>query len=342
MWTCIYLCFFIIIKKIDLKIPPLYNSYKDKMADTIIDGTTFDAKNIIQYTSPKANAAGGKSVNILNKNTKSGIRLSTPLMLTWGASDFVDPSTGKGNGKFEMSLQFPSEEYKNDDTTAFLKNLQAFEEKIKEDALLKSKDWFGKVHKNAEVVEALYTPILKYSKDKNTGEPDLNRAPTFRVKIPTWEGVWKCEVYDEDGERLFPSPANPTLTPIEFIAKGTQVAALIQCGGIWFANGKFGVTWKLIQVVVQKPKASLSGTCFIKLKTADKEKLKTTPAPAVAEVLDDDNVNNTVVEDSDNEDAEVESEVQAAPIAQAPEVAAIPQAAGEEKKKKTVIRKKGT
>jgi hypothetical protein len=60
------------------------------------------------------------------------------------------------------------------------------------------------------------------------------------------------------------------------------------------------------------------------------------------EVLDDDNVNNTVVEDSDNEDAEVEAEVQAAPIAQAPEVAAIPQAAGEEKKKKTVIRKKGT
>jgi hypothetical protein len=316
------------------------------MADTIIDATMFNAKEI-RYSAPKANASGGKSINILNKATNSGIRLSTPLMLTWGASDFVDQASGKGNGKFEMSMQFPSEEYKTEDTTAFLKNMQAFETKIKDDALVNSKDWFGKVHKNAEVVDALYTPMLKYSKDKASGEPDLNRAPVLRVKIPMWEGSWKCEVYDEDGEKLFPNSSNPILTPVELIQKGTQVAALIQCGGLWFANGKFGVTWKLIQVVVQKPRASLSGQCFIKLKSSDKERLKAAPAPSGDIVDDEDAVHTAEVEDSD-EESEDDDEPVSAPVvppptpAPVPVVVAPPAAAVvvEEPKKKKVVKKK--
>lgn len=309
------------------------------MADTIVDATLFNARDI-RYSAPKANASGGKSINILNKATNSGIRLSTPLMLTWGATDFVDQATGKGNGKFEMSLQFPSAEYKTEDTDSFLKNMQAFEDKIKEDALANSKEWFGKIHKNAEVVDALYTPMLKYSKDKTTGEPDLNRAPTLRVKIPMWEGSWKCEVYDEDGEKLFPNPSNPILTPVELVQKGTQVASLIQCGGIWFANGKFGVTWKLIQVVVQKPRASLSGQCFIKLKSSDKEKLKTAPPPSGDIVDDEDAVHSAEVEDSDDEDDEPVS----APVVSAPAPAPVPVPtpvlATEEPKKKKVVKKK--
>ena len=269
------------------------------MADTIIDATQFNAQNI-RYSTPKAGSSGGKSVNILNKLTNTGVRISTPLMLTWGASDFVDPKTGVSNGKYEMALQFPSDEYKNEDTDLFLKNMIELENKIKDDALINSKDWFGKVHKNAEVVEALYSPMLKYSKDKLTGEPDKNKAPTIRIKIPTWEGVWKCEIYDEDGVKLFPNTQNPCVTPLDFIQKGINLAILMQCGGLWFANGKFGVTWKLVQAVVQKPRASLSGTCFIKLKETDKAKLKA--SPPIEEDVSDDVVPITEVEDSDNEE----------------------------------------
>jgi len=314
------------------------------MAETIVDGTLFNAADI-RYSAPKANASGGKSINILNKLTNSGLRISTPLMLTWGASDFVDEKTGKGNGKFEMSLQFPNDEYKTEDTAAFLTNMQQLEAKIKDDALTNSKEWFGKVHKNAEVVDALYTPMLKYSRNRETGEPDLNKAPTLRVKIPMWDGSWRCEVYDEDGEKLFPNLTNPLATPIDLIQKGTQVASLIQCGGIWFANGKFGVTWKLIQVVVQKPRASLSGQCFIKLKTADKEKLKSTPAP-VADVVDDDNeaVHTAEVEDSDEEEDDTPVPTPApapapAPVAVPPPAPAVA-AVAEEPKKKKVVKKK--
>lgn len=234
------------------------------MADTVIEATQFNVEQI-KYTTPKAGGAGGKSLNILNKKTNTRLNLSTPVMLTWGASDFVDPGTGKGNGKFEMSLQFPTEEYVTPELTLFLENMKKFEQKIKDDALTYSKEWFGKQHKSAEVVEALYSPMLKYSKDRSTGEPDLNKPPSLRVKIPVWEGVWRCEIYSEDGNKLFPNEEGTT--PVELIPKATQVSVLMTCGGIWFANGKFGVTWKLVQAMVQKPRATLSGQCFLKIKT---------------------------------------------------------------------------
>jgi len=247
------------------------------MANTVIDATEFNCE--IKYTAPKMGGAGGKSLNILNRKTNSRVNLSTPVMLTWGASDFVDPQTGKGNGKYEMSLQFPTDEYKNDELTAFLENMKKFEQKIKDDALIYSKEWFGKLHKSPEVVEALFTPMLKYSKDKLTGEPDLNKPPSLRVKLPIWEGVWGCEVYDDDGAKLYPTTISD-ISPVELIQKGTQVSVLMSCGGIWFANGKFGVTWKLVQAMVQKPKPTLSGQCFLKLRpSASREEQNHSPSP---------------------------------------------------------------
>ena len=271
------------------------------MAERIIDGTLFNV-NDIMYTTPKATPQGAKSVNILNKKTKTGLTLSTPLMLTWGAAEFVDQASGVGDGKFTMSLQFPGKEYENDDTAAFLKNMKALEDKIKADALVYSKEWFGKVHKSADVVDALWTPMLKYSKDKSTGDYDYSRPPTLRIKLPQWEGVFKSEIYSEDGDKLFPTSNTPSVTPLEYLKKGSNIMTLIQFAGIWFVNGKFSASWKLIQAVVQKPKATLQGQCFIKMKTQDKEKLKN--QQVVDDELDD-NVASTIVDDSDGEDEPV-------------------------------------
>jgi hypothetical protein len=298
------------------------------MADTIIDGTEFNAQNT-RYSQPKVNSQGGKSVNILNSQTKSGLRLSTPVMLTWGASDFVDEKTGKGNGRFEMGLQFPGEEYKNADTEAFLNNMVEFEQKIKDDALTYSKEWFGKQHKSADIIEELFTPMLKYSKNKLTGEYDKTKSPSLRVKIPFWEGVWKCEVYDEDENLLFPNASNPCVTPLDFLQKGATIACVIQCGGLWFANGKFGITWKLIQAVGAKQRQSLTGKCLIKLKSSDKEKIRTAPVP------DEDAEDVTLVEDSDGE----EEEVVAAPVP-APAPSPAPASLEADKPKKKVVKKK--
>ena len=69
--------------------------------------------------------------------------------------------------------------------------MKEFEAKVKADAVTNAKDWFGKQKMSAEVVDALWTPMLKYPKNKESGEFDYARAPTLRVKVPYWDGDWK-------------------------------------------------------------------------------------------------------------------------------------------------------
>jgi len=303
------------------------------MAETIIDGTQLNLSNIM-YTSPKATDQGAKSVNILNKPTKSILRVLTPLMLTWGAGEFVNKE-GVGDGKFSLGLQFPSQEYTNPDIEAFLKNMKALEDKIKADALLYSKEWFGKVHKSAEVVDALWTPMLKYSKDKVTGDYDYSKSPTLRLKIPVWENKWNIEIYDEDDNKLYPNQDSIS-TPLDYLKKGSNIACLIQFSGIWFVNGKFSASWKLVQAKVQKPRETIQGRCFIKLNKNDSEKLKQTQEP-VEEV--DNSEAAVIVEDSDEEEDEVSEPAPIVEKVEEPVVVASPAPVEEKKPAKKIVKK---
>ena len=287
----------------------------------ILSGVSFDCASDVKYSKPKVNAVGGKSVGILNAATNSATYISTPLMLTWGVNSYTDDKTGKTT--YDMSLQFPLSEYANADTTAFLENMKAFEERIKADAISNSKEWFGKTKMSADVIDALWTPMLKYPKDKDSGESDMTRSPTLRIKMPVWEGEWKCELYDTDRTQIFPDSDVPNRTPLDIISKGANIATVIQCGGIWFANGKFGITWKLFQGVV-KPKASLRGTCHIQLSNDDKQKL-------AAQKDEDEDSEEEGVELADDSDAEEEAKEEVATVFKAAAAETV-----EEEPKKTV------
>ena len=279
---------------------------------TILSGAAFTPASDIKYSKPKVDARGGKSVGVLNASANSATYISTPLMLTWGVSDY------EGNERYEMSLQFPNTEYATQDTTDFMNNMIDFETKIKTDAIANAKEWFGKAKMSEDAIDALWTPMLKYPKDKNTLEPDLTRAPILKVKIPFWEGEWKTELYDVDQRAIFPDPEGSTVTPKDLIAKGSHVALVIQCGGLWFANGKFGITWRLFQGVV-KPKATMRGVCQIQLSTDDKEKMIKQSAALDDDIEEeDDEPTSTEVEDSDEED-DIKEEVAAAIEVKAPE-----------------------
>ena len=243
-------------------------STKMNSDNTVINATQFNPVKDIKFTKPKVNKSGGKSVGILN--SKGGVLLlSTPLIYTWGLNEFVDEGSGKKS--YDLNIQFPNESYPNEQNSKFLDNILAFQNKIKQDAMNNSLEWFNKPKSkfSAEVADALFHPILKYPKDKNTGEPDVTKAPTMKIKVDFYEGNFNCEIYDMNKTLLFPNKNSSS--PMEFIPKGINVALVIKCGGLWFANGKFGCTWKLLQAVV-KPKASLMGQCMIQLNTEESYK----------------------------------------------------------------------
>ena len=87
------------------------------------------------------------------------------------------------------------------------------------------------------------------------------------------------------------------MVPSELITKGANVAVVLRCGGIWFANGKFGVTWRLVQAVV-KPRDNMKGRCLIQLSSEEKNVLESQTSEDDA----DDAVGVVVAEDSDEEE----------------------------------------
>jgi hypothetical protein len=313
------------------------------MADSIVDGTNIDV-NVFSYSAPKAHASGGKVVNLYNKHFKESLTLSTPLMLTWGAQEGQEQGTGKPTGKWTMALQFPSSEYSNADAEAFLRSMRNLEAKIKADAMTYSKEWFGKEIKSAEVIDEKFNVMLRHPKKaKGSVEVDETKPPTLTVKIPQWSGVWKPEIYDEDGEPLYINgKVNTHLTPLEYLKPKTHVICLLQCGGLWFVNGKISITWNLKQAIVQKPKQTMEGTCFLKPKAADKEKMKALPPPE--DEVDPDGAPTTIVADSDDEHDLPVPVVAPAPVAAPAPVNVVEESVVETieevKPKKKIVRKK--
>ena len=272
------------------------------MASAIVDGTNIDT-TLFSYSAPKANPSGGKVVNLYNKNFRESLTISTPLMLTWGAQEGLDQQKNP-TGKYTLSLQFPNSDFRNDETDSFLKSMRALEAKVKADAMTYSKEWFGKEIKSSDVMDEKFNIMLRHPKvDKGSAEMDYNKPPTLTIKIPCWKGVWQSEIYDENGEPLFlKGKTAQHVTPLDFLKPKTHVICLLQCGGLWFVNGKVSITWNLKQAIVQKPKTSsiTEGVCFLKPKASDVEKLKSLPPPE--EDIDPEGVvSSTIVEDSDDE-----------------------------------------
>lgn len=271
----------------------------------------------VRYTPPKELSSGSKSINIISTQTGRWLHLTTPLMMTWGISDYTDEK-GESNGRFNMDLNFPNPEYANKQTDEFLEKLKAFENQILDDAVKYSEVWFGE-EMSREVLKHTFNPILKYRKDKITKKVDFTKPPSFKAKVPVYDGnKWQIEIYDTKNNLIFPSKDRPDMTPMDFVPKSSKVATVIQFGGLWFAGKGWGVTIKLTQTVV-KPQENVTvfGKCHIQLTTDELQTLDSQPAGSTDLVDEDDEdvvstpapVVSTEVEDSD-EEAEEEPPVQ--------------------------------
>ncbi len=149
-------------------------------SDSITKAKQFNPSKVT-YRAPLVNKRGGKSVQC--QLNGAPIVLQFPLMLTWGVNERVDEQSGRVS--YDMALQFEPD--KSSSINKFMLALQAFQEKILDDSVSKSKDWFGKSKLSREVAEAMMYPILKYPKKKDgSGEPDHDRNPTLKLKIPFW------------------------------------------------------------------------------------------------------------------------------------------------------------
>lgn len=299
-----------------------------------LEGISFSSEDYT-FNEPKVNASGGKAVGIVNKHNRKALVITTPLMLTWGVNEYVDESSGRSS--YDMALQFPKSDYATPETTAFLDNMIAFQDSVKEHVKNESKKLLNKAKVTDDVVDALFHPMLNYRKDPNTGEPDLTSAPTLKIKLPYWDNKFDIEIYDANDNMLFGD--DPTtgeskrdISPKQLITKGAHVATMLRFGGIWFANGKFGATLRLVQTVV-KPPTTLKGKCHIRLSTAERSRLE---AQSEAD-KETESVDQVACDDSDDDES-----LQTPVVEEVASAAAATPEPPKPKKKKVVRRVKKT
>jgi hypothetical protein len=305
---------------------------------------------MIKAMAPKVNDKGGKSIALISTQLSKYLSLYTMMMMTWGISDFVGEN-GESDGKFGISLNFPTEGYDTPETRALLEKFREFQNVILDMAVENSMSWFGK-KLTREVAEYTFFPIVKMSKNKETKQVDASSSASIRAKVPNYQGKWGVEIYTPKGELIFPCD-DPNMTPMDFVPKMSNVACTLQCTGVWTGGKGWGVTWKLQQCIV-KPKIveTVFGRCHIQLSEEDAEQIEKQPsveaheeatsppaqkAQVAAPIIQ---AISTEVEDSDDEQ---EQEQEQAPVQKQEEEEVVQEepapAVVEEVKAATVVKK---
>lgn len=314
-----------------------------KPATPVVLGPSEWDTSAVKFLPPRVNDMGGKAINVISRQTNRSLHITTPLMMTWGISDYVNEH-GESDGKFSITLNFPNDEYSTEATNEFLQKMKDFENKILDAAVENSEQWWGE-SMSREICKHTFFPFLKYRKNKETKKLDYESPPSVRAKVPKYGDKWNVELYDTESNQMFPCD-DPDATPPDFVPKMSNIACVLQCGGVWIGGKGWGLTWKMVQGVV-KPRVnnSIYGKCQIQLSTDEKEKINSTP---VVNDDDDDVVAttdavDTIVEDSDGEAEEETPEPTPAPVKKKvvkKKVAAPVEEEAPAPKKKKVVKKK--
>lgn len=214
------------------------------MSAPIVQPKNFQVANVA-LTDLKPYGKG--KISYLNYGTPgergTSLVLQTPSLRTPFGLNVFD---GDNGAKYSFNLRIRGGDT-NPKVKAFEGVLNTLDKFMVTHAMKNSKTWFGKAL-SEDAVNMIYVPCVKVS--TKTDKEGNSYAPTMKINI-------KRKKDDSDFDCLFygaesksdPSAAPIRDTPVEdLIRKGAEMTCLIECTGVWFAGGKFGLGWKAKQV----------------------------------------------------------------------------------------------
>jgi hypothetical protein len=213
--------------------------------------------------------SGAKQAYVNYDGKKFLMQTPVKIALPYGLNVYEKPGSPP---EFSLSISFRGYENTGSDMQKFHAALQSFDEYMIEEAYKNRKLWFKGVD-SKEVIRAFYTPSVKIALDKQ-GNPSPY-PPSMKAKIRKINGAPETKFYNEKGV-VYTTPME------ELLQKGSEITAILQCAGLWFAGGKFGVTWRAIQVVVHKVVAKLPDFAFQGLPDVAEEEEEAEAAAPVA------------------------------------------------------------
>lgn len=254
----------------------------------ILNVNDFSTDNLITSAPKQLNPMGAKSVGLNYKfnDAQSLITVQTPWMMSFGINKWQDEKKPDDAPKLSVTLSF-----RGMDSNTEMKALHDFLSEVDEWAIdyVHKNSWELMKVKNAprDTIAFNYTRSFKAPVDKATGEP-TGKPANMKVKITNNGSDYSASFFNVDRTRIM-----PTEVESKFIM-GSNVRALIQCTGFWIAAGKFGLSWKLKQMIIDPPSRIGKEYAFDDSDSTPPPK-KYVPAVAVETPDSDDMV------DSDNE-----------------------------------------
>lgn len=295
----------------------------DKMT-SVITPENFNA-NLLSVSAIRQNEkTGAKSAYVNYNGGKVLIQTAVEMRSPYGLNKF-DQGEKASNPDYSIDVSFDGYDVAGH-MKGYYEMIQGFDTFIKAEALKNQKAWF-KTNYSKEVLDAFYNPTVKVAKDKD-GNPKPY-APTQKLKLNvSGAPERRTKFYDVDGR-----PLNESVDRL--LARGATLTAIVECGGIWFAGGKFGLTWRATQIIVHSVPQAVGDFAFVGFKKAPGSAVQHNEVAAVAD------------EASNHVDDEEEERFLSAPAPVAPVATPVAdeEADGEEVEpapvpKKTIVTKK--
>lgn len=221
--------------------------------------------NKVSFGNLKTLESGGKSL-YLNYAKEKFIVQTPEMVIPFGinnSNSFIKGGAEESGKPDKWSFDLSFKGLENRPLLQHFKTmLETIDEKIVETACSNAQAWLKKKDATKAIIQEFYTPTLKYGKDKDTGER-LDFPPTVKVNLPfdNNKKEFTMDVFDNKKNKV-------NLSDIE--VKGAKAAVIMQCMGVWIVSGRFGCTWRALQVRIS-PSATLKEFAFTHTEEDDME-----------------------------------------------------------------------
>jgi hypothetical protein len=218
--------------------------------------------NKVHFSKPKNNKNGGKAIYV-NYDYEDGqgpkpLRVQMPkLKVPFGVSgydkDRVDRTDSSCTMKTQDSIDLSFGEYQQ-----VIDKLAELDKMFLDKAKANPIEFFGK-QRSKEGIEEVFTPSVRYSIDKATGNIKTEYPPKMKTKIyKDAEGKYNVQVYTPDRKQIEMSIYNHDT----IITKGCDCIALLGVAG-WVTPQGLGLSWRPAQMMVYKTDNKLQDFAFI-------------------------------------------------------------------------------
>jgi hypothetical protein len=257
---------------------------------TIITPESFNASQLTVSQIKVNEKTGAKSCYINYAGGPIMVQTAMEMRSPYGLNTYVGPNGEKAdNPDYSIDISLDGYNDESSEIGQYYKMMTSFGDFAKGEAVKNRVAWFKDKDFELRDANKKFSPLVKFPVDKD-GNPKPY-PPTQKIKLSlTGDIKNRTKFYNPDGEAL--------TDPVDkILAKGTTITMILRCGGLWFAAGQFGITWRAAQVVVHKIPDSVADFAFVGFAGARAAPAPRKAAPAAA--VEDTSYSNQVDDDEE-------------------------------------------